>query len=120
MLTGEDNSFLGIKPERGFDPTAGTWGAFQIAARWSEMNIDGSTFRNYGSTASPFYLSNPANSIRKAQSWALGLNWFLNDNAKIMANYEQTYFSGGAANSSGGIINRPLEKVFLTRFQFAF
>ncbi len=58
--------------------------------------------------------------MQKATSWALGLNWFLNNNVKLVADYEQTYFKGGASNSLGQVVNRPSEKVFFTRFQVAF
>jgi phosphate-selective porin OprO/OprP len=116
MLTGEKNSFFGIKPERIFDPSAGTWGAFQVAARWSELTIDHSTFQNYTNGGGDFYLSSPTASVHGAQSWALGLNWFLNDNVKIMNNYEQPCFSGGTVNNA----DRPLERVFFSRVQLAF
>jgi phosphate-selective porin OprO/OprP len=112
VLTGEENSFFGIKPEHAFDPSAGTWGAWQVAARWSELDIDNSTFANG--------FANLSSSVSKAQSWALGINWILNDNLKIMTNYEQTLFLGGAVNGTGGIISRPLERALFTRFQIAF
>ena len=32
---------------------------------------------------------------RKASAWALGLNWYLNENLKWVLNYEQTSFDGG-------------------------
>lgn len=111
VLTGEDNSFFGIKPSHPFNPATGHWGAWQLAARYSELNIDNATFDNGFAKLS--------NSIHNAQSWAVGLNWILNDNVKIMSNYEQTYFLGGATDGSG-IINRPIEKVLFTRFQVAF
>lgn len=116
VLTGEKNSFVGIKPAKAFDPVAGNWGAFQVAARWSELDIDDSSFENYGSSTSPFYLADPSLSVRRAQSWAVGLNWILNDNIKIMGDYEQTYFTGGGLHYS----NRAMEKAFFSRFQFAF
>jgi len=116
VLTGENNTFFNIKPEHVFDPVTGSWGAFQVAARWSEMDIDKSTFQNYGTSANAFYLSDSSKSINRAQSWALGFNWILNENIKIMTQYEQTHFSGGAINNT----NRPTENVFLSRFQFVF
>jgi phosphate-selective porin OprO/OprP len=110
MLTGEDNSFQGIKPLHPFDPFAGTWGALQVAARWGELEVDADTFNFKGAFA------DPATSARKATEWALGLNWWLNTNIRLMSDYAQTYFLGGAAHGR----DRPVEKVFQTRFQYQF
>lgn len=106
VLTGEDATFQGVKPIRNFDPTQGTWGALQVAARWSQLFIDKNTFT----------FIDPTKAVNKADSWALGLNWFLNRNAIIRADYEETYYEGGAAIGK----DRPTEKVFGTRFQLAF
>ncbi len=121
VLTGEDNSFSGVRPRQPFNPATGNWGALQLAARWSELDIDGETFRNYGTAAAPRYLfADPRNSVQHATSWALGVNWFLNSNVKLTADYEQTYFRGGAQNTRFQVFDRPAEKVFLTRFQLSY
>ena len=118
VVTGEDNSFQGVKPRQPFNPYNGTWGALQLAFRWSELDIDRDLFTNYGTVANPRYLwSDPRNSIQHATSWALGANWFLNSNVKLTANYEQTYFNGGAQTAAFQVTDRPSEKVFITRFQ---
>lgn len=106
VVTGEDNSFGPIKPIQNFNPLDGKWGALQFAARWSEIDIDESTFQ----------LIDPNKSANHATAWALGANWFLNSYALIRADYEQVSFKGGAAN--GG--DRPTEQVFATRFQLSF
>jgi phosphate-selective porin OprO/OprP len=116
VLTGEDNTFQSVKPRRNFDPLNGSWGAFQLAARWTELDIDDDTFANQGTASSPFILIDPAKSVSKASTWTLGANWFLNRYTRIMADYEQTYFDGGAANKK----DRQMEKVFSTRFQLSF
>ncbi|MEQ1814791.1 MAG: porin [Candidatus Nitrotoga sp.] len=105
VLTGEYNTFQGVKPRTSFDPLNGTWGALQIAGRWSELSIDQETFK----------LLDPQVSIAGARSWTVGANWFLNQNMRLMADYEHTHFSGGAASG-----NRPTEKTFATRLQLAF
>ena len=117
VLTGEDNTFQSVKPIRAFDPVKGSWGAWQLAWRWSELDIDKGSFANVGG-GNKFYLIDPTKSIYHAQAWAVGVNWFLNNNVRIMADYEQTDFSGGAKASEGA--NRPTEKVFATRFQVVF
>lgn len=120
VLTGEKASFFGVKPAQNFDPFNGGWGALQLAARWTELDIDNSVFQNYGSKATPFYVfSDPRQSVSKASTWSLGLNWILNNNVKIAANYDQTSFKGGAG-AGNTYLSRDMEKVFMTRFQFQF
>jgi phosphate-selective porin OprO/OprP len=119
VLTGEDNSFQGVKPRQPFNPFNGTWGAWQIAARYMELDVDADTFANYGTLTSPRYLfSDPRNSVQRASTWGIGANWFVNSNIKLSANYEQTHYKGGAQNAAFQTVDRPTEKAFFTRFQF--
>lgn len=106
VLTGENNTFQSVKPRAAFNPSKGQWGALQFAARWSELSVDKNTFQ----------LLSASNSVSQATAWAVGFNWYLNNNTRLMADYEDTRFTGGAA--SGG--NRPEEKAFATRLQFVF
>ena len=110
MVTGEDNSFAGVKPIQNFDPLKGKWGALQLAARWSELDIDNDTFT----------VIDPSKSATKARAWTIGANWYLNSNAIIRADYENVSFDGGAGTSSSKVTDRPNEQVFATRFQLAF
>ena len=105
VLTGEDASYRGVVPRRAMDPGS-AWGAFEVTARYSELNVDDKAF--------PVF-ANPRISARKAQAWAGGLNWYFNRNVKFVANYEQTFFREG-----GPVGNRQTEKVILTRFQLAY
>ena len=124
VLTGEDNTYQGVKPRKPFDPYNGSWGALQFLARWSELSIDKNTFTNIGTLKTPFYgFANPAGSIKNATSWTVGLNWYLNNNIKLVADYEQTYYKGGAASTLGTpspVMDRPMERVFMTRVQVYF
>ena len=106
VVTGEDNSFGGVKPIQNFDPFKGKWGALQLAARYSELDIDNETFR----------IIDPNQSASKAKAWTLGANWFLNSNAIIRADYENVSFDGGAARGR----DRANEQIFATRFQLSF
>ncbi len=106
VVTGEDNSFGSIKPITPFSPLDGKWGALQLAARYSQLDVDNDTFE--------FIDSNK--SANQARAWTVGANWYLNNNALIRADYEQVSFDGGAAK--GG--SRPTEQVFATRFQLSF
>ncbi len=110
VVTGEDNSFAGVKPIQNFDPLKGKWGALQLAARWSELDIDNDTFT----------VIDPSKSATKARAWTIGANWYLNSNAIIRADYENVSFDGGAGTSSSKVTDRPSEQVFATRFQLSF
>lgn len=106
VLTGEDATFTGVMPRNAFDPHNCKWGAFQVAGRYAELDIDDDTF--------PLF-ANPLASATKAQSWSAGLNWYLNKNLTIKASYARTTFDGG-----GSVVTRQPEQVFFTRMQLAF
>ncbi|MDD5265802.1 MAG: porin [Methylococcales bacterium] len=121
VVTGEDNTFDGVKPLRNFDPFNGSWGALQLAARWTQLNVDSDTFK----------ILDPTKSASKAIAGTFGANWFLNKYALIRFDYEYVSFDGGAGTSrttgTGNkavttyfIANRPSEQVISTRFQLAF
>ncbi|WP_054773898.1 OprO/OprP family phosphate-selective porin [Methylogaea oryzae] len=126
VLTGEDNTFQSVKPRAPFDPSAGNWGAFQVVGRLSGLTVDKASFSNLGSTNSQFYLLDPTKSIQKANSFAVGLNWFLNKNVRIMTDFERTSFTGGGGTGAGTaaspyrVTDRPSENVWGTRFQLVF
>ncbi len=44
FLTGEKNSFKSATPTKPFDPKAGTFGAVELAAQYSELSLDDATF----------------------------------------------------------------------------
>jgi phosphate-selective porin OprO/OprP len=106
VLTGENASYRSVSPAQPFDLTKGTWGAFELAARYGELDVDKKAF--------PIF-ADPAKAARVAESWGLGLNWYLNRNVKFQLNYEQTDFTGGGAKGE-----RPKERAILSRFQIAF
>lgn len=117
VLTGEDNSFRSITPKSNFDLSKGTWGAWEIGLRYSELNIDDKAFDGaagvrYAGAAG----ANGSNTTEKAQSWAASLNWYLNKNVKLQTTYEQTNFDSALAN----IDDREDEKILFTRFQIAY
>jgi phosphate-selective porin OprO/OprP len=85
-------------------PGAGAW---EIVARAMELELDDAAF--------PLF-ANPATSATRARTYAAGVNWYINSNAKVMLNYFQTQFEGGAAGGA----DRDDEKVLLGRFQVAY
>ncbi len=92
FLTGEEEAFKGFRPKNVFSPSEGTWGAFEVVARVHELKIDGDAF-----TGGADSFADPAASASKATAWALGLNWYLNENLRWTLDYERTKFDSGAA-----------------------
>ncbi len=119
MLTGEDASFNAITPLHPFDLRAGHWGAWQLVARYSELDIDKKTFNGF---------SDPATSAQNAIAWTVGLNWWMNANVRWMVSFSHTTFRGGGGVNDGipytttapATVSHQDENVLLTRFQLAF
>ena len=57
-------------------------------ARYGELDIDDAAFPTFAS---------PTSSTTKAKALGVGLNWHLNEQIKVVVNYEHTTFDGGAA-----------------------
>ena len=80
-LTGETRSYKGsegefkiLKPANSFDLSEGTWGAWEVAARYDTLNLnDGGVFGGDG------------------ERLTLALNWYLNRNFRILANYSKVF-----------------------------
>ena len=102
VLSGGEPTYKSVNPKQVFDPAAGTWGAFEIAARYHRQELDDATFPAF---------ANPASSASAAEAWAVGFNWYLNKNLRLLFDYEDTRFEGGAAAG-----DREDEKVFFSRF----
>jgi phosphate-selective porin OprO/OprP len=45
VITGEDASYKGVTPLEPFDPWNGKWGAFELVARYDQLDIDKDAFR---------------------------------------------------------------------------
>jgi len=111
FLTDEEESFKGYKPNSVFSLANGTWGGWELVARYHELKVDDAAFAG-GSDS----FADPLASARKASTIGVGVNWYLNQNVKWVLNYEVTSFDGGAPD--GG--DRDDEEVILTRFALAF
>ena len=108
VLTGEDASYRGVvKPSHPFSPGKGGWGAWELVGRYGVLEIDDRAF--------PVF-ADPAVSARRAKSWTLGVNWYLTSNLKLVLNYLDTQFEGGAAAGA----DREDEKAVFSRLQVAF
>ena len=86
VLFNGDASFRRIRPDEPMTlNNLGSLGAVQVAGRYSELNLDNRAF-DHG-------LFNSNRSIRQAQEWGVGLNWYLNRNIKFQLDYSQTHFT---------------------------
>lgn len=110
FVTGEEQSIRGFKPNRVFSPENGTWGAWELVARYHELDIDDDAF-----TGGADSFANPATAASKASAWGVGVNWYLNENYKLSLNYDVTSFDGGSAAG-----DREDEKALFTRFAVNF
>ena len=113
VLTGENSAYAGVVPQSNFDLSKGTWGAFEIAARYANLKIDDAAF--------PLYAS-PAASADEATSYGLGLNWYLSKAVRFTFDYYQTKFdfAPGAPAVLTNTVIRQDEKSLITRFQVSF
>jgi phosphate-selective porin OprO/OprP len=111
FLTGEEQSFKGYKPNSVFSFENGTWGGWEIVARYHELEVDDAAFAGGDDS-----FADPLASARKASTIGVGLNWYWNQNLKWMLNYEVTSFDGGAPD--GG--DREDEEAILTRIALGF
>jgi phosphate-selective porin OprO/OprP len=106
LVTGEDATFDGPVLTRPFDLDKGRFGAVEIAARATELHLDGRAFSQ---------LADPTKSARDAFEVAAGINWYPMAQLKIVADFARTTFLSGAPRGA-----RDLEDVVLLRTQLAF
>lgn len=105
VLTGENASFRWYQPQRAFDrgasdPAKRGWGGVAIVARWNAFTADADSFPTFAASSA----------VEEATAWALGVDWTLQRQIRLLVDYEVTTFDGLGAV-------RPDEKVLFTRFQ---
>jgi phosphate-selective porin OprO/OprP len=109
-LTGEtrqykptDGEFKRLKPKNDFNLKKGTWGAWEVAARYDELDLnDGSIAGGEGKRAT------------------LALNWYLNYNFRIMADYSRIFdIDNGPVTHTNGSEADDID-TFTVRAQWAF
>ena len=106
MLTGEEATFRAVTPRNNFDPRNGGWGALQVVARYSYLDIDDDLFPTF---------ADPAELPTRVANWGLGLNWYLNRNIRAVFNYNHFDFEGGQGSAIG-----QAEDLYGMRVQLAF
>jgi phosphate-selective porin OprO/OprP len=110
LLTGEDASYGWLKPRHPFDPRNGSWGAWEVAARISNVAAQTRQFQ--------LGFANPSLSSKEATEWTLGVNWYLSHNVKWQFDYANTFFNGGAGTIAKPK-DRPNESVFESQLQIS-
>ncbi len=82
LLTGEEkNRNQIVKPENEFDPKKGNWGAIELAARYEEARLP-----------LTILAVNFATGTDQVKNLTGGLNWYLNDDVKVVLNYLKYIF----------------------------
>jgi len=110
VLTGENSSYNGVVPRTNFDFSAGTWGAFEIVARFETLKIDDAAF--------PIFADRTANA-QEASAVGIGVNWYLSKVVRASLDYYQTRFDNPVATPSLALLKQD-EKAIVSRFQISF
>jgi phosphate-selective porin OprO/OprP len=111
VVTGENDSYTGVTPAEPFNWSNGTWGAFQIVARYADLKIDPNTFPLFASTAT---------NSKEASAAGVGLNWYLTGSVRISQDFFDTLFTKAGTAAPTTQILRYNEKALITRVQIAF
>jgi phosphate-selective porin OprO/OprP len=120
-ITGEDESLKGIKPANVFDPGKGTWGAWELVARTSQLSFDRAAFEINGALANNSNnFADPTKSVRTANDVGLGVNWYPNKIVRVSLDYDHTSFKWGGGGTATSPLDRPDENVLIGRVQAAF
>jgi phosphate-selective porin OprO/OprP len=109
MLTGEKNSYAGVRPRNATEHVSGwrRFGGVELALRYSQLAIDGEAFTHFASISS---------AAQQAKEQGVGLNFYVNRYLKLVTDFEHTNFTMAPGNKS------PLhaENVLMNRIQLAF
>ncbi|OHB30257.1 MAG: hypothetical protein A2790_05460 [Phenylobacterium sp. RIFCSPHIGHO2_01_FULL_69_31] len=117
-ITGESHGwnsasggFRGVKPAKNFNPADGTWGAWEIAARYSVLDLNDRA-GSAGAAA-------PAGGVRGGEQTVatVSLNWYPNAVYRFQAQYQRVDVD--RLNATGVEVGQDVDIVSL-RSQFAF
>ena len=122
LLTGEDSSFKGVKPNSPFRLGAdGGWGAIELVARYQDNTIN--------KDATQFADAQKGYALG-AKTTGVGVNWYLNESSKVSVNYDYTQLQDVTAATGAGLgtpnttARNPLvgstEHLLVARYQLAF
>ena len=90
------STFANLRVSHPFDWSAGTWGAFEVAARYSTLDL------NWRAGA-PGSVCTICVRGGEEKNWSFALNWYPNDNMRLMLDYTIADVDrlGAAGQSSG-------------------
>jgi phosphate-selective porin OprO/OprP len=117
VLTGEESTYRGVSPKNSFNPSAGTWGAFEMVARFAGVDIDDTVFTG----PATLRLANPNVSATEITTYGLGLNWYLSKSVRAGFNvfHDEFKLAPEAAPASDALISDD-ETTFISRLQLSF
>jgi phosphate-selective porin OprO/OprP len=109
--TNANGGFVGIRPAKPFDRSKGTWGAWEIAARYSVLDLN--------DHAGVFGKAAPAGGIRGGEQkiTTVGLNWYPNSVVRLLLDYQWADVT--RLNAAGANIGEDVNVVSF-RTQYAF
>jgi phosphate-selective porin OprO/OprP len=84
VVTGEEKSFRGVKPAHPLTASAAGPGAFQLALRYSDLDLDEGLIDGGLVAASSF-----PDGVR---TWDVGLNWYTTAHTKVMLHFLHTQY----------------------------
>ena len=117
VLTGEDSSYRGVTPNTVFNPSAGTWGAFELVGRIAGVDIDDTVFGNNPLTR----FADPNKSATEITTYGRGLNWYLSRSVRANFDFFHNEFklAPGATPAANALISDS-ETSFISRLQLSF
>ncbi|HEY0561895.1 MAG TPA: porin [Methylophilus sp.] len=100
---GSDGEFKRLSPKSNFDLKKGTWGAWEVAGRYDQIDLQDDNIAG-----------------GEAKRLSLSLNWYLNEDVRMLAGYTKTFdLDGGALKKTDGSYADDID-VYTVRAQWAF
>ena len=119
FIFGGKPAFGPVKIATSFDPAKGHYGALELAAKVSQLRLDGKLFTTLDATAPGKTLADPSKAVSKATELEGGLNYYYSANVRFLFDYAQTRFTGGAGTRAT-VANRETEHLVTGRAQLNF
>ncbi len=124
VLTGENRPynpnearFDAPKPNYNFNPSAGTWGAFELAGRYSDTNLN---YHRCGpGVPVPVAPATCFDAVNGGEQkiWTVGINWYLNPSMRFMLDY--SHVKVDRMNTAGAQIGQSLDWIgFRSQFNY--
>jgi len=101
VLTGEAATFRGIQPARAVGAECGGAGAWQLVARYTELDVDDAAFPAF---------ADPATSADTAKTTTIGVNWYGTKQVEFLLDYSRTRLEsapgGGSFDDEHAVVAR--------------